>query len=306
MRRQRVVFRVSCARTEVGGRRRGRTCMPASASARRRRPSASSVAARGQPGVTPACEQVLEVPVALAMAQENEHSVHLETVLLSAGTPVYQAPRARAHPPSCTGQACARAAHIAALSAPRAKMARSSALWAQLDPLARRLQRSRCDRRRPCRRAATAKPIRLGFPRAGDAVAAAYGGLLRQRSRSRPSAAASPSSRAVPDGASTFRRWCISKISMSKLGAESPAAAWLHQRGEQVDAEAHVARALTMVGVARRRLDLGEVVRREAGGADHVDDARLRGEGSQRDAGLGRREVDDAVGLDDERRGRRR
>src|SRR5688572_5156448 len=36
------------------------------------------------------------------------------------------------------------------------------------------------------------------------------------RLRPRPSAAASPRSSAVPEGASTFCRWCISRISMSK------------------------------------------------------------------------------------------
>jgi hypothetical protein len=47
-----------------------------------------------------------------------------------------------------------------------------------------------------------------------------------------------PSSSAVPEGASTLWRWCISTISMSNSGRiERACATLLHQRGEQVDAQ---------------------------------------------------------------------
>ncbi len=68
------------------------------------------------------------------------------------------------------------------------------------------------------------------------------------------------------------------------------------QAGQQVDAERHVA-GLDDPGVERRRLQLGEIVRRQAGGADHVDDAGLGGEFGVEHRRGRRREVEDAVGL---------
>ena len=72
------------------------------------------------------------------------------------------------------------------------------------------------------------------------------------------------------------------------------------QRREQVDAEAHVARPHDR-GVARRRVDLVEIVVAEAGRADHVGDARLRGEPGELDARGGRGKIDDRVGFEQER-----
>ena len=69
------------------------------------------------------------------------------------------------------------------------------------------------------------------------------------------------------------------------------------QRRKQVDAEAHVARPHNR-GVARRRVDLVEIVGAEAGCADHVDDARLRGEPGELDARGGRGEIDDRVSFE--------
>ncbi len=61
-------------------------------------------------------------------------------------------------------------------------------------------------------------------PRAGDPVAPAPG-RRRPSSTLRPRAAASPSISAVPEGASTLRRWCASKISTSQSRGPSSAAA---------------------------------------------------------------------------------
>ena len=66
--------------------------------------------------------------------------------------------------------------------------------------------------------------------------------------------------------------------------------------GEEVDAEAHVA-GLDDRRMARRRGDLRLVVGGQAGRADDMDDARLRGELGEGDGRGGRGEVEDAVGL---------
>ena len=69
-----------------------------------------------------------------------------------------------------------------------------------------------------------------------------------------------------------------------------------HEAREQVDAERHVA-GLDDARMARGRFELGEIGLLQAGGADHVDDARLGGERREGDGGGGRREVEHAVGL---------
>ena len=55
----------------------------------------------------------------------------------------------------------------------------------------------------------------------------------------RPSAAACASINAVPEGASTLWRWCISTISMSKSSSRA-AATLAVSCGEKVDPQAHV------------------------------------------------------------------
>ena len=112
----------------------------------------------------------------------------------------------------------------------------------------------------------------------------------------RPSAAASPSSSAVPDGASTLWRWCISRISMSKSSGAERARRLLDQHRQQVDAEAHIA-GLDDGGMARGGRDLRVVVGRAAGGADDMDDARLRGIAGEFDRRGRRGEIEHAVGL---------
>ena len=99
-------------------------------------------------------------------------------------------------------------------------------------------RRSRCDRPPRCRRAATQSRCRRACARRsrrrGRAPSAARD---RCRGLRRPRV---PSISAVPDGASIFLLWCISKISMSKLVVERLRDA-LDQRREQIDAEAHIA-----------------------------------------------------------------
>ena len=56
----------------------------------------------------------------------------------------------------------------------------------------------------------------------------------------------------------------------------------LHQRRQQVDAQAHIA-GLDDHGMARRRLDARFVFGGKAGGADDMDDARLRRQIGQHD-----------------------
>ena len=90
----------------------------------------------------------------------------------------------------------------------------------QFDPLRRRRQGSRYVRRSRCRRAASQS--RSCPPRARRyARRATRTEWIRQIVMSRPLAAASPSISAVPEGASTFRLWCISRISMSKPGSSA-------------------------------------------------------------------------------------
>ena len=67
-------------------------------------------------------------------------------------------------------------------------------------------------------------------------------------------------------------------------------------RGEQVDAEAHVAGAHDD-GVARGGLEPGEIVVAHAGRADDMDDARLRRQRRHFDGRRGSGEIDHAVGL---------
>ena len=74
----------------------------------------------------------------------------------------------------------------------------------------------------------------------------------------------------------------------------------LHEHGQHVDPEAHVARAHDR-RVARGRRDLGEVVGGQARRADDVRDARLRGERGEFDGRDGRGEIDDAFRIDDGR-----
>ncbi len=117
----------------------------------------------------------------------------------------------------------------------------------------------------------------------------------------RPSAAAPPSISAVPDGASTlcavvhFEDFDV-EVGVERLGR------FAYQDGEQVDAEAHVAR-LDDRGMARGGGDLRLVVAREARGADDVDDARLRGELGDAE-GHGRRgEIEHTVGRGEDGQG---
>ena len=72
------------------------------------------------------------------------------------------------------------------------------------------------------------------------------------------------------------------------------------ERGEEIDAEAHIA-GLDDHRLARRGDELRLVVGRKPGGADDMDDARLRGEvGEERRVAAGVGEVEDAVGLGEE------
>ena len=181
----------------------------------------------GQVRILPAGEEVLQVPVALAVADEHEKAVHAafppdglampppgcaSAAALRDGRWVSRSGRARR--PWNRGRACGRGAQSAALHRALREEARSSARCAQLDALAgageddavvadhrAAAQRREADRRPACGR------------RCGRRARAREWSF---RAMPRPSAAASPSSSAVPEGASTFMRWCISRISMSK------------------------------------------------------------------------------------------
>ena len=86
----------------------------------------------GQVDVAPAGEQVLQVPLALAVAHEHEKAVGHFTALSR-----LRNPSAPAHPSSNKAPASASRAHSAACSAPRAKIMRSSALCTSSMPLGR-------------------------------------------------------------------------------------------------------------------------------------------------------------------------
>ena len=74
----------------------------------------------------------------------------------------------------------------------------------------------------------------------------------------------------------------------------------LDQCGEQIDAETHIA-GFDDAGMARRRLDLGVARLVDAGGADHMHDARLRREFGERQRRLRHGEIDNAVDAGEER-----
>ena len=74
------------------------------------------------------------------------------------------------------------------------------------------------------------------------------------------------------------------------------------EHGEEIDAEAHVAR-LDHRRVTGRGDDLRLVLRADAGGADDVDDAGLGGELGELDGRRGNGEIEDAIGLGEDRQG---
>ena len=78
--------------------------------------------------------------------------------------------------------------------------------------------------------------------------------------------------------------------------APSVLATFSTMRGEQVDAETHVAGADDH-GVAGGGLQLGEIVGAHACRADDMDDARLRRQSRHFDRRRRNREIDHAIGL---------
>ena len=99
------------------------------------------------------------------------------------------------------------------------------------------------------------------------------------RSTPRPSAAAAPSSRAVPEGASTLWRWCISTISTSQ-SLPSRAAASRTRWASRLTPSDMFADCSTAI-LARRLVDRGMMAVAEAGRADH--DRRTRRRRRRRD-----------------------
>ena len=130
-----------------------------------------------------------------------------------------------------------------------------------------------------------AKPIEPALARAGVAVADAHvvagkrdaapggGGLAEQQRRARRRVDLVPVVH-------------FEDLDVEIVGVER-ARRLLHQHRQQIDAEAHIA-GLDDRRVARRRRDLRVVVGRAAGGADDMDDARLRRVAGEFD-GRGRR-----------------
>ena len=118
----------------------------------------------------------------------------------------------------------------------------------------------------------------------------------RRASMPRPAAAASPSSSAVPDGASTLWRWCISRISMSKSRGSSALAACSTSTASRLTPRL-ILPDLTIVAWRAAAAILASSSGRAAGGADDVHDARLRGIAGELDGRGGHGEVEHAVGL---------
>src|ERR1035437_5841625 len=160
----------------------------------------------GEVDIAPAGEQVLQVPVALAVTHQHEKAVgHFAALshLRNLSTP--------GHPSSNRAPASGRAPTV-----PRAaRRARSSCgprpcARAQRARPGRR--RSRCARPPRCRRAARQsrcrRPCARRCGRRGWRPYACRGGVL--------GLPAPPAMSAVPDGASIFLLWCIPRISMSK------------------------------------------------------------------------------------------
>ena len=117
----------------------------------------------------------------------------------------------------------------------------------------------------------------------------------------RPAAAASPSISAVPEGASTLPRWCISTISMSYSGPRTAAtrrASTVRRFTPTLMLPARTITACRAAAASRSRC-----VALEPGGADHVHQPRLRRELGMEHRRLGRGEVEHrlAAGEDLER-----
>lgn len=68
-----------------------------------------------------------------------------------------------------------------------------------------------------------------------------------------------------------------------------------HQTGQQIDAKAHIA-GFDDTRMARRGGNFFFVFGAKAGGADNMDDARLRGQSGELDTGGGHSEIDHRVG----------
>ena len=99
----------------------------------------------------------------------------------------------------------------------------------------------------------------------------------------RPAAAASPRSSAVPEGASTFMRWCISRISMSKSSPR--VAATLRTRPASRFTPRDMLPDCTIRAWRAAGLELREIVVLETRRPDHVDDAGLGRERRERHGG---------------------
>ena len=169
--------------------------------------------------------------------------------------------------------------HSAALTAPRAKMARSVALWVSsiVSPSPAKITAVLADHRAAAQR------------READVAALARAGM----------AVADPDRMVGEVDAAAFRRRLAEQQRRARRRVDLVAVVHLedldveigverlrrlaHQGGEQIDAEAHIA-GLDDDRMARGGLELLLVVGREAGGADDMDDARLRGEFGEGDA----------------------
>ena len=116
-----------------------------------------------------------------------------------------------------------------------------------------------------------------------------------EASMPRPSAAASPSISAVPEGASTLWLWCISSDLDVELGP-SAAAACLTSPARRLTPSEKLP-VLTMRAPAEPASAIAAVLfLRAARGADDVDQPARRGQLAQRHRGSGRGEIDDRVG----------
>ncbi len=213
--------------------------------------------------VAPAGEQVFQVPFALAVAHEHEEPARsfLQIVL-----------QTQARRPSNKVPASCPRAHSAALSAPRAKIMRSSALCASSMPLGGTGEDHAVLADHRCRRATWQSRYRRPGARRYGRRARATERL--SRSMPRPSAAARPSSSAVPEGASIFWLWCISRISMSN-SASSVFATRLTSAASRLTPRLMLP-DLTMTARLRGLRDRLLVPGRETGRADDMDDAGLR------------------------------
>ena len=182
--------------------------------------------------------------------------------------------------------------HRAALTAPRAKMPRSVAMWLSTTRSPSAAKRTLCS-------PTTLPPRSVANPMSPRFLAPVW--PSRERTLVSASETAAPFRRRLAEhqrGAG-WRVDLVLVVHFEHLDVEvgvERCGDLARQCDQQVDAEAHVA-GLDDRRVARRGLDRRFMLGREARRADDVDDARVGGETGDLDADVGHREIEDAIHL---------